>query len=111
MVQVVVGSTADNYHFLPAIHVSQMVQCLARARIWQRVCHLSFSCEQWLGPVSPPHTHADILEGTCRNIRSLWSQIQAKTQSSDRGSQPLCTHQQELSVPHHWPEIRALHMQ
>ncbi|CAL5228321.1 g11430 [Coccomyxa viridis] len=49
-IQVVVGSAVDHFHSLPAIHVSQMVQCLARARIWQRVCHLSFACEQWLGP-------------------------------------------------------------
>ena len=52
MAQVVVVNTVPSFHSLPAIHVSQMVQCLARARIWQRVCHFSFACEQWLGPVS-----------------------------------------------------------
>ena len=51
-VQLVVGSAGTSRHFLPAINFCQLVQCLARARIWQRVRHLSFACEQWVGPVS-----------------------------------------------------------
>ena len=53
-VQLVVGAAEASKHFLPTISFSQLVQCLVRARIWQRVCHLSFSCEQWIGPVSHP---------------------------------------------------------
>lgn len=53
-----VGAAKASRHFLPTINFSQLVQCLVRARIWQRVCHLTFSCEQWIGPVSHPRTHS-----------------------------------------------------
>ena len=55
LAQLVVGGSEDSRHFLhimPAINFSQLVQCLVRAQIWQRVTHFRFSCEQWVGQVS-----------------------------------------------------------
>ena len=57
LVQLMVGGSDANRHFLdslPTVHFNQLVQCLVRSRIWQRVRQFSFACEQWVGPVSAP---------------------------------------------------------
>ncbi len=110
MAQVVVVNTVPSFHSLPAIHVSQMVQCLARARIWQRVCHFSFACEQWLGPVSHVGPTQTCTKESNKNMRAHGTFSLCPVTASE-SSRALSTNRHYVDVSDRRPEGWALPLQ